>query len=270
MVLVYRMFGDGSLLSPEGGFSRKVILMVKLGRGRLLLDGVVYELSAGSVFLIRAGAELRLLESFGLMGFSLEMGDRFLDYFLLHYPLGRGLGLFDSLVFLELDGVRMALVVERLRVLVFELERSGDFDHLKLVFALLLLDMVEDRFVVAQPSEVGPDLLGEFKVLLEGYFREHRSTSFYARRLGLTDRRLNAFCREWYAGKGLFAVVMERLISEAEYLLLGTDMPIKAIAYELGFSSGENFGMYFRRSRGISPLVFRMRGRNVDQGKEGV
>lgn len=178
--------------------------------------------------------------------------------------MGRGLGLFDALVFLELDGLRMALVVERLRVLVFELERSGDFDHLKLVFALLLLDMVEDRFVVAQPSEVGYDLFGEFKVLLEGYFRESRSTSFYARRLGLTDRRLNAFCREWYAGKGLFAVVMERLISEAEFLLLGTDMPIKAIAYELGFSSGENFGMYFRRSRGISPLVFRIRGREAE------
>lgn len=266
MILIYKIFGDGSQLSPEGGFSRKMILIVKLGRGKQLLDGVAFELSASSVFLIRAGAELRLRESFDLMGYVLELGDRYVDYFLLHYPLGRGLGLFDSLVFLELPGVRMALVVERLRVLVFELERSGDFDHLKLVFFLLLLDIVEDRFVIAQPSELGADLLGEFKVLLEGYFRESRSTSFYARRLGLTDRRLNAFCREWYAGKGLFAVVMERLILEAEYLLLGTDMPIKAIAYELGFSSGENFGMYFRRSRGISPLVFRNMARESDVG----
>lgn len=127
---------------------------------------------------------------------------------------------------------------------------------------LVLCSVSGDRFVVADAFDSGRRLFEEFKVLLEDSLRSHRATSFYARRMGVSSRRLNSLCRNWYGGKGVFEVVMDRLISEAEFLLLGTDMPIKAIGYELGFSSGENFGMYFRRMRGGAPLVFRTQGRN--------
>jgi AraC-like DNA-binding protein len=35
------------------------------------------------------------------------------------------------------------------------------------------------------------------------------------------------------------------VLSEAEFLLLGTDMPVKAIGFELGFSSGDNLRRIF-------------------------
>jgi AraC-like DNA-binding protein len=254
------MFGDGSLVVPPGGFSRKVLLLVKAGKGVLELEGKRLELHAGAVVFIEAGREFRVVGSSGLVGFYLEHEDRYLEHFLLHYPLARGLSLYGELVCLELMRERLLLVLERLRVLVFELERDGGFEHLKLVFSLLLLDMVEHRFGVVR--HVGPerDLRGEFAALLEASFRAERSTLFYARRLGISDRKLNALCREWYGGKMVFGVVMDRLVSEAEYLLLGTDMAIKAIAYELGFSSSENFGMYFRRAKGLGPMAFRLSG----------
>ena len=43
----------------------------------------------------------------------------------------------------------------------------------------------------------------------------------------------------------------------ARTLLRQTDMPLKQIAYQLGFSSPSNFSTAFRRSSGLSPAKFR-------------
>ncbi len=65
--------------------------------------------------------------------------------------------------------------------------------------------------------------------------------------------------------RNCFEVVMDRLLSEAEFLLLSSDMEVKAIGFELGFVTLQNFIMYFIRWRGMTPLAFRER----ERGKAG-
>jgi AraC-like DNA-binding protein len=75
-------------------------------------------------------------------------------------------------------------------------------------------------------------------------------------------KRLNRLCREeWFSGKNCYMVVMDRIMSKAEYLLLGSDLEMKAIGFELGFSSGSNFATYFVRYKGITPVQFRRAGK---------
>lgn len=233
------------------------ILVVAMGQGEVLVDGKLFVLTAGSVFFLRAGTTFRLIVGEVQVGHFLRFNVRYVDYFLLQYPLGRGLGLFDGLVQVELGTGRLALVLNRIRVLAVELDRGAGFEHLKLLFSLLLLDMVHDRFAPAESFDPIGQRKEKFHLLVEQSFKSQRSTRFYAVEMGLTPRRLRELCRGWYGGKGVFEVVMDRLISESEFLLLGTDLPIKAIAYELGFSSSENFGTYFMRYRGLTPKQFR-------------
>ena len=233
------------------------MLVVAMGEGAVSIGDRIFSFSAGSVFFLQQGSVFRLVSGEVQVGHFLCFNFRYVDYFLLQYPLGRGLSLFGELVAVDLDGERLGLVLNRIRVLAVELDRGAGFDHLKLLFSLLLLDMVRDRFVLAQPFDALGDGKERFQALVEASFKSERSTRFYAGEMGMTPRRLRECCRQWYGGKGVFELVMDRLLSEAEFLLLTTDLPIKAIAYELGFSSAENFGTYFVRYRGLTPKQFR-------------
>jgi len=51
-------------------------------------------------------------------------------------------------------------------------------------------------------------------------------------------------------GKALFEVMMDRLISEAEFMLLGNRYADQGDCLRVGFFLGGEFGMYFRRAKG--------------------
>lgn len=58
-------------------------------------------------------------------------------------------------------------------------------------------------------------------------------------------------------GQTVSAFVAEQQLVKAKTLLRETDMPLKQIAYRLGFSSPSNFSTAFRRSSGVSPAKYR-------------
>jgi AraC-like DNA-binding protein len=53
--------------------------------------------------------------------------------------------------------------------------------------------------------------------------------------------------------------IRERVVLEAERLLLNTPLSVTEIAYELGFSDKSHFGKYFRKTTGESPARFRQK-----------
>lgn len=58
-------------------------------------------------------------------------------------------------------------------------------------------------------------------------------------------------------GKSLSSWIDERLIAEAQSLLLRTDLSIKDIAYRLTFGEPTNFNKYFKKATGITPGDYR-------------
>ena len=53
------------------------------------------------------------------------------------------------------------------------------------------------------------------------------------------------------------AYIDERTIMQIKRLLISTDLSIKEIAYDSGFSDPTNFFKYFKKFTGNSPEVFR-------------
>ncbi|MDH5826157.1 helix-turn-helix domain-containing protein [Sphingobacterium sp. SG20118] len=99
-------------------------------------------------------------------------------------------------------------------------------------------------------------LVDHFNNLVNINFKELKTTSSYAKKLNITPNYLNAIIKESLdipAGK----IIKNRVILEAERLLLHTTLSVTEISYELGFSDKSHFGKYFKAEKEYSPNQYR-------------
>ena len=101
-----------------------------------------------------------------------------------------------------------------------------------------------------------PNLLQEYKELIEHEFINDRQVRNYAKRLGVSSNYLNVLTQK-HLGKSALGMINERVTLEMKRLLLRTDYDISEIAYKLGFNELSYFSRFFRRNTGMSPHEFR-------------
>lgn len=96
-----------------------------------------------------------------------------------------------------------------------------------------------------------------FRAEVEAQFRSTHHVTEYARRLGRSTKTLTRAA----AARGTTpkAVIDDRLVLEAQRLLVFTERTVADIAAELGFDDPSNFSTFFRRSAGLTPNAFRLR-----------
>jgi AraC family transcriptional activator of pobA len=125
---------------------------------------------------------------------------------------------------------------------------------------LCLAEVARGRRAEGSASEVGLGrdcaLFQRFRHELDGVFTSRISIGELARRLGVSNRRLNTACRE-AAGHSPLQVLHERMLVEAKRKLIYTVKPIAEIAYELGFDDPAYFTRFFTLRVGCSPRRFR-------------
>jgi AraC-like DNA-binding protein len=121
------------------------------------------------------------------------------------------------------------------------------FDALIALFERAAPDRFESRLPVAYVA---------FRNALEHDLAWSHDVSDYAERLGYSARTLSRACL-LATGQSAKSVLSDRIALEAKRLLVHTDLPAAAIAAELGFSEATNFGKFFVRSVGTSPMAFR-------------
>jgi AraC-like DNA-binding protein len=130
-----------------------------------------------------------------------------------------------------------------------------DLIALKTLELIILCDRqfkIEKKFV----TEYHPPLLVQYIDLIQEQFKNHHSTSYYAKKLHVHPNSLNATSKR-YLGQTAKTIVDEKLLLESKYLLHQTTLSVKEIAYELGFNSPSNFFRFFKRHAGQSPARFR-------------
>lgn len=96
----------------------------------------------------------------------------------------------------------------------------------------------------------------DFRKLVEIHFKELKRTSDYAKKLTITANYLNALVKE-KLDISAENFIQNRVILEAERLLLNTDLSVTEISFELGFSDKSHFGKYFKKLKQESPNQFR-------------
>ena len=95
-----------------------------------------------------------------------------------------------------------------------------------------------------------------FKDLLEGNYRRLKKVNDYAKKISVTEKRLNQATSK-ILDKSPKQMIDERIMLEAKRLLAHTNESVKEIGFDLGFDEPTNFIKYFRKHSHSTPVEFR-------------
>ncbi|MFZ4861943.1 helix-turn-helix domain-containing protein [Sphingobacterium sp. Mn56C] len=98
--------------------------------------------------------------------------------------------------------------------------------------------------------------LVRFNNLVEAHYKNGLTVADYASRLNISTRTL-ADITNTIVGKSPSIFIQERIVLEAQRMLLHSELHINQIAYNLGFEDASYFVKYFKRHTQLSPSAFR-------------
>lgn len=94
--------------------------------------------------------------------------------------------------------------------------------------------------------------------LIDENFINQRETDFYAKRLGVSNRKINEISMKG-TGKTIKQHLQERLVLEIKKEIRMQQKSLKEIAFDLGFSEPAYFTRFFKQHTSITPSEFRER-----------
>ena len=140
-------------------------------------------------------------------------------------------------------------------------EESRD-EIVRALFRLLLLTAarIYRRTLPDTPVAAGRTqaIVHQFRMALETHFFQVRSVAAYARMLKITSGHLSESVLH-HTGRTAGEIIRDRLLLEAQRLLVHSSLNVAEIALSLQFEDPSYFSRFFRRSTGISPGEFRDR-----------
>ena len=240
------------------------LLYITRGEGEVILNGKAHRVTGGSLIYARAGIPYKFSPCvLGIFSINFDMdqsrthitecmnkiapeqlGEKCIE--LPHIEDGRFL---NECLFLE-----KATVHER------ELQRIADeFGHRRPCFAergsallkCLLLSLLRERI----NESIGRSTAGVIEYINENYKRKLTNAEL-AERAGYHEYHLNRLLKK-EMGITLHKYVLRLRITEAERLLLITDMSVADISEEVGFESATHFATQFKVMSGCTPLEYR-------------
>ncbi len=143
-----------------------------------------------------------------------------------------------------------------------EYQGTAPWRALAIDAALLRLLLALGRCLPDANEAPGPhraralDHVQRFRDLVEGRYREQPALSVCAAELGITPTQLNRVCQQ-VLGHAALGVLHARLVLEAQRELAYTNLSVKQIAFDLGFSDAGYFTRFFQRRTGSAPTVWR-------------
>lgn len=142
----------------------------------------------------------------------------------------------------------------------YNVHSANHFQIAALKFLTLLYELKDFAFASQQWqsgfSTPQQNLLNKYLQLVNNYYLEKRSVEEYAELLNITAHYLSHSVKQ-ATGKNALSFINDRLISESKVLIRHTDSDIAEIGYQLNFSDPANFGKFFKKHVGVTPLEFR-------------
>jgi AraC family transcriptional regulator, transcriptional activator of pobA len=102
----------------------------------------------------------------------------------------------------------------------------------------------------------GSALVSLFRKMVIKNFLTHKSTAYYAEKLGISEAYLYELTRE-NTGLTPGQIIRKEIAMEAKQMLAHTTDTISEIGYKLSFDDPSCFGRFFKRETGLSPNDFR-------------
>jgi AraC family transcriptional activator of pobA len=260
-------FKDGKQSYENRSVNRLIynrMIFVQKGSGTVLIDDVNYGLAPGQLFLISKGQVLSYGEETIFEGFSLSFGESFWQKtpssannckaVLFNNASNNQLLPLPNTDYTELNFLFSSLWQEFLK--------SGYVNKLDALAAYLKIIMIKVANVNASLAKgfdsYEKQQYRKFLELLSVNYRSSHEVSDYARQMGISTRKLAELSKRC-SGKGAKDLINGQVIAEAKRSLQFSSMPVKEIAYELNFSTPDQFSHFFKKNASISPQGFRQK-----------
>ncbi len=122
---------------------------------------------------------------------------------------------------------------------------------------IALSDNVEGQPDLKKPLNRKEEIFHDFLSVLEKYYKQERSISFYADQMCLTPKYLSTIIKE-VSGKHGMQWIDEYVALEAKALLRNSTLSVKQVADQLNFPSQSMFGRFFKKMTGCSPKQYKL------------
>lgn len=113
------------------------------------------------------------------------------------------------------------------------------------------------RFIIPSDHEFQPN--NTFQKLIdlkEENFALNRKIDSICKDIGMSQKKLNALAKAYF-GKTFLQLLNDRKLLEVKRLLTTSELSIKEISYQNGFSDNSHLNNFFKNHTGITPLDFR-------------
>lgn len=239
------------------------IVLVQDADGKHFIDFSEYELTARRVFFLSPGQVHQIIENRASNGFAMVFSGQFLAGNNIPLRFIDDLNLFNNYG----EAPPLELYPEQLGKLSSICEDMFRFYHSDMKFkdqalgSLLRLFLIECNNACQTPAhpqsqEGSQRILRDFRQLVNDRFKEWHASSDYAEALSITPDYLNRVVKS-YIGKTAKDYIQSRITTASKRLLYFSDLSIKEISYELGFSEPAHFSSFFKNCTGESPAQFR-------------
>ncbi len=238
------------------------LLIPLAGTGELILDGNILEMRRGRVFFINYSQVLRFLPAASFTGKLIVFTRSFYNLIYTGNRKIKNDTAFSGLpAFADFRRGDFADFLATVSDITTEASKQQALNR-ETVCLLLKVTML--KFIRASG---GDNYIGfktnrtlayveAFETLVNHNFRQLKRTSEYAEKLNITPNYLNSIVKD-RLDLTAEQYIRNRVILEAERLLLNTSLSVTEISFDLGFSDKSHFGKYFRKATGHSPNRFR-------------
>ena len=99
-------------------------------------------------------------------------------------------------------------------------------------------------------------ILQSLEKLINKHYKQHKPVTFYADHLHVTTKHLHSICKR-SLNKSTKELIQNRILLEAQRLLVHSDLTSTQIATELGYFDNTYFFRFFKKLVGLTPEQFR-------------
>lgn len=254
MAFIRRLTGHSICLDSS------FFLMCTVGKLDLLLDQEPCLVESGQLLVVIPGKEIvvrQVADNFG--GVLVVTGSQFTDGLQLSNPLATLLTLSTTPV--RTINYEAMKSIETLCSMFGRLVTLSDLPNQRHVLELIVELMFYTMGYYLHPPKAikkssADFLTDQFIQLVEADHRKHYHIEHYAQQLNVSAKYL-AECVKQTTQRTATSWIEGRLLADAKHLLSTNQMSIKEISNALNFASQSNFGRFFKRLTGMSPLAYR-------------
>lgn len=241
-----------------------IIFFVYEGQGYHTIDFTDYHYKEGTVLLVRKDQIHKFFRSPNVKGYLLIFTEEFIISHLNNMEALKTMQLFnDSLSFPKIE-FNNKKEFSDFTVLIKHMEseyNARDIFSIGITRSVLHIVITKLFRIKAKAGQFVErkkymSQFLEFQKLVEQDCFKSKKVQYYAEKLGVSAKTINNITSN-IVNSSAKAYIDERTIMQIKRLLISTDLSIKEIAYDSGFSDPTNFYKYFKKYTSISPEVFR-------------